>query len=543
MTISPNIAENASDALACNFGLPEDLDHSQIRQVLEPHYAIRLKPESSRSLTFYDSFDWRLWLAGMVLHRAPEDLVLSRRADGWLGRSCAALQLAAEQPMPVLVADFPSGPLYGRLEKLLELRGLLQVASFELRERTLELLDESRKVVVRVELVMLDEDGAGRNVHKLCRVRPLRGYDQDASHVVELVTAKLGISPPDAGPLDAYFVNHGKQPAPYTLKPDFGLQASMSAREAVCQIVATMQAIARSNEGGIINDIDTEFLHDFRICIRKIRSVLSLIKDIFPEESTRKLKQAYSEIGKRTNRLRDLDVYLLNPEQYKQFLPGQLQDGVDAIAVDYSAERERECKAVANYLRSADYRKTVDWLNEFFANPAKSPPTEHSQLPLLPLISQRIRKRYRRIVKISKGLDPSTPDESIHQLRIHCKKLRYLLEFFQELFAAESVAVITRQLRRLQNTLGKFNDYSVQQQDLVKYWHDHHTERQDDPDLAMSIGGLIGALHSLQQEQRKVIEKRLSAFCSRKAQARLDELTRAGQTASSGKLDTQEVAQ
>jgi CHAD domain-containing protein len=69
----------------------------------------------------------------------------------------------------------------------------------------------------------------------------------------------------------------GTAPRQYTLRPAFDLAPELPARETARRIIHKILGISRQNEAGIIDDIDTEFLHDYRICLRKIRSVLSLI--------------------------------------------------------------------------------------------------------------------------------------------------------------------------------------------------------------------------------------------------------------------------
>ena len=41
-----------------------------------------------------------------------------------------------------------------------------------------------------------------------------------------------------------------------------------------------------------------------------------------------------------------------------------------------------------------------------------------------------IGKRYRGVVRRGRGITSASSDESLHALRIRCKQLRYLLEFF-----------------------------------------------------------------------------------------------------------------
>ena len=232
-----------------------------------------------------------------------------------------------------------------------------------------------------------------------------------------------------------------------------------------------MLAIARENEAGIIDDIDTEFLHDYRICVRKIRSVLSLIKGIYPEEKTEELKAAFAQFCDVTNRLRDLDVYLARSGRiYRDASRGDSGPALEVMFRDFAKERRRALRKVVAHLGSPAYRAAIEAAEDFFAAPSHLPETEVSQSPVGPLVARRIEKSYKRIVKIERSLGADTPDEAIHQVRIQCKKLRYLVEFFSELLPADETEHIEKQLRRLQNSLGLFNDYSVQQRALLSYW-------------------------------------------------------------------------
>ena len=39
-----------------------------------------------------------------------------------------------------------------------------------------------------------------------------------------------------------------------------------------------------------------------------------------------------------------------------------------------------------------------------------------------------IMRRFLKVCKTAQAINAATPDEEIHRLRIHCKKLRYLME-------------------------------------------------------------------------------------------------------------------
>jgi len=272
--------------------------------------------------------------------------------------------------------------------------------------------------------------------------------------------------------------------------------------------------ILRENEAGLIADIDTEFLHDYRICIRKIRSLLSLVKGIYPDDKTEELKAAFSDLGAATNRLRDLDVYLLARKERADLLPPGFRPAIGEMFADFERERAIQHQTVAAALATDDYRRRVGAIEAFFTEPDALPFSAASALAIGPFVARRIYKRYRRIQRIERTLGHDTPDEAIHQIRINCKKLRYLLEFFSELFPADATRPIEKQLRRLQNRLGAFNDYSVQQKSLLDYWAGKRGEPGGHADLALAIGGLVAVLNSRQQAERQAIHDDLETFCS-----------------------------
>ena len=88
--------------------------------------------------------------------------------------------------------------------------------------------------------------------------------------------------------------------------------------------------------------------------------------------------------------------------------------------------------------------------------------------------------------------------------------MRYLLECFGHLFPAESVDPLARQLAKLQNVLGRFNDTSLQQKYLLQQAAGHL--ESGETRLALSLGGLIGSLHHEQSALRNKVSARLHRF-------------------------------
>jgi CHAD domain-containing protein len=115
-------------------------------------------------------------------------------------------------------------------------------------------------------------------------------------------------------------------------------------------------------------------------------------------------------------------------------------------------------------------------------------------VPVINLARQRIYKRYRRIVKAGQRILKNTEDEQLHALRIECKKLRYLMEFFASLFPPKKISRLIKQLKKLQNNLGDFNDLCVQEEYLLNIASEMPVTDDQSRKTLLAIGGLVETL-------------------------------------------------
>ena len=481
--------------------LPEGFSETHFLQT----FGDRLTRAETRHLTFWDTFEWGIWFGGCLLFSKGKHFWLCRRDAGWIGAEWAAEKINTEHPR--FARDFKA--IKGRLSGLLKLRGLAPVLEVTFRQRITELHNESEEIICQIELI---EVAPGKHAEegqlRYCRLLPAPGHEEEVSLVTESLT-QLGAVLATEGPLDVLLRNAGRTPHKYTLRPHVPIDWLDPAREVVGRIVRTMLAIARSNEHGICNDIDTEFLHDYRICIRKIRATLGLIKGVYPSRETVKIREALAHLARETNRLRDLDVYFLARKKHLALLPPVFQPALESILHDFELERVDAFQKVTEHLQS--HTQTMEDLDHFFKETTPHPLSQTSELPIGPLVFERIYKHYRKIRNLSNELDPDASDEAMHALRIECKKLRYLMEFFTELIPKEAAGAMEKPLKQLQNRLGEFNDASVQQKFLLDYWKQH--PRGDEHFArALSIGGVVSVLNYRQSQQREKILEALTTF-------------------------------
>ena len=83
-------------------------------------------------------------------------------------------------------------------------------------------------------------------------------------------------------PLDAVLATAGRAPGEYTGKIDVELDPTMPARMALAAVLLQLLDTLEANVPGTVRDIDTEFLHDLRVAVRRTRSALKLGAVLLP---------------------------------------------------------------------------------------------------------------------------------------------------------------------------------------------------------------------------------------------------------------------
>lgn len=402
--------------------------------------------------------------------------------------------------------DLRGGPVKEALSGLFPLRCLLPAASGRVARKGYRFF---WKQADRGAMVRWQFSGAFGSV-SLIGLLAEPGAPRDAA--VHFLTG-LGAEP--AVPGDLYALLAPGRPV-YRLKPPVPLTPAQPALEAVAAIIRSCLGVARQNEPGIISDLDTEFLHDYRISLRRIRTVLNLFNGVFTARDAARLKQVFSGVMDATGRPRDLDVYLLQRERFHAQVPEQLHRGLDAMFRAFEAERQQCHQRFALYLADARYKRQITALQAEFADTSGIAPGSKAGRPALQLAQKLIWKRYCKVCRIAAGISADTPDSEVHELRINCKRLRYLMELFEPLFESAELKAALKPLKRLQNTLGDFNDCSVQQAALLKFAGSPAATRE----ITLSVGALIAVLHQNQRDARAMVEEKFQAFDSPETQRR-----------------------
>lgn len=225
---------------------------------------------------------------------------------------------------------------------------------------------------------------------------------------------------------------------------------------AVRRLLERLLADAWACEPGILAGTDDEFLHRYRVSLRRARVLVGQAKDFLGLRAARSLGCHLRALAQRTGPLRDLDVQLASCPGMPNLPPGERAILEGGFLAHLDQRRARERRAFLRYLRSREHQHRRDRLREILAEP----PVAGSFPPLGEFLADRIRQRFRKLAKGTDGAD--FPDDgTLHRCRIEAKKLRYLLEFGQGLLPVRRTARCIRDLKRVQDALGQAHDLMV----------------------------------------------------------------------------------
>ena len=455
--------------------------------------------ETSTTFEVYDSFDWRLYRKGWQLIRQHQHYAIKRCADD---QTVADATLDTAKPRP-FHWDFPASGFSRCLEPVLEMRALLPVAVVTRQSTLLDVRNTDAKTVVRLAI-----DRFGINAGDLpiirCRLLPVRGYEKEAGEVAQALD-EMELAPTQGSPVMAGLEQSGITPGGYSSKINVTLSPDMPAAAAVHHIMASLVATMQVNLPGLREDIDSEFLHDFRVAARRARSLLSQIEGAFDDETTATLQRQLKAIGAMTGNVRDLDVYLLKKTEYSDLVPDFLKPGVVQLFQTLQRKRRYAKDRMVKAMAGDHFAAAMQAMQAFVqSDPSDLSAGKAGSHPIGAIAMASIYKRFRRVLKNGRRIDATAPDSQLHALRIHCKKLRYLLEFFASLFPEEQMKGLIKQLKQLQDNLGDFNDLSVQQDFLTQLLAAIKPANAQAVVMSAAIGGLVSRLyasHSTVREQ------------------------------------------
>jgi CHAD domain-containing protein len=214
-------------------------------------------------------------------------------------------------------------------------------------------------------------------------------------------------------------------------------------------------------------------------------------------------------------------VYLLKFEDYQNQLPESLRTDLEPLRTFLKRHHEQEQTRLSRELQTAAYRQLKNQWRRYLTAPLpKRPAADDAPKPIGEVAPRRTWRMYKRVLREGRAITPASPAEELHELRKSCKKLRYLMEFFQRLYPAKTIRALIKELKGLQENLGDFQDLEVQIHSLKHYSEQMQQEGDMTPRTELAMDILLNSLETRMQEVRDIFASRFQQFASKSNEKR-----------------------
>jgi len=228
---------------------------------------------------------------------------------------------------------------------------------------------------------------------------------------------------------------------------------------------------------------DPEGVHSMRVASRRLRSVL---RDFMPYLRKRPLAPALKQLRNLADALgevRDLDVSIASLEKMASHAPAEVPAGLKHFIDTKKQQREQAREDLMPILEGDDLKELE---TEFLAGVDEATATRAGSpaITFLTMSQEIILERLKEFEALSNGLLNPFEVETLHDLRIAAKRLRYALELFQQCWG-QSLSGYAKRIARIQGALGDLHDCDVWIEGLGKPIINARKHRQADQVAAL----------------------------------------------------------
>lgn len=453
-------------------------------------------PRPSRLIisTYYDTPSYDLTHAGITLRYRVE-----RRKRAWQLK----LPLCDNRQEIEVVDRHPLPPPTLLDVLVLHLRQRRPVPLVTLRvRRTSVIVRRNRRPIAEVSL---DSVTAVQDGHVILRFRELeieslKAGEEELDDIARLVR-RAGAREHDRRPK---LFRALSLPAPESATPP---EADAPLVDHLTWTLARHVRWLMAHDPGTRLGMESESLHQMRVAVRRLRSVLRAARPILPRDWNESLTKELSWLGECLGQARDLDVQIA----YFQEEIGQLDEPdrkpLAQFVTYLQSKRAHAQQMVLSALNSARYFDLVHRLEQA----AHDPPVVDATTP--DTLHALAKREFKKLKKAVRHIGPEPNDAILHAVRIKTKRTRYAAEL--ALWSAgKPAARFIKQARAVQDLLGAYQDSVTAETYIRSFSNESNNTR-----AAFVAGRLIERQRQRREQLRHALPELLKTLLKRGKQA------------------------
>jgi triphosphatase len=338
--------------------------------------------------------------------------------------------------------------------------GLTPLAAFSGKRRSQRLLIGDAVVVLTLTQGQLRAAAAEREVARVI----LSGPAPAVLDLARRLTAALPLLPPGQSlGAEALSLATGQKPEPRRHGAPDTSQAT-SAEACFTLAIGHLLEVALHYAPMARAGLDPEGVHQLRVALRRLRSLLKVFRPITSGKPSRALDGMLKEMLGLLGPARDWDVFLGGiGADMAGLLPEDRR--LHALLEAAEAKRQAAYQALASALDGPGWRQilvagTAFLLEKPWRAGADAERLEWLDAPPQHFAARVLEKRWQKLCDDGAEIE-TLPAEALHELRLDAKRLRYAAEVFAPVYPEKAARRFQRRLARLQEELGRSNDAAV----------------------------------------------------------------------------------
>jgi CHAD domain-containing protein len=475
--------------------------------------------------TLLDTFDGRLHAAGIRLEARSEagaGTTLVVRSAG-----SAAVEVMVDA-IPSVAGELPPGPIRSRLAPLLDVRAVLPVVAVVSQYATCVRRNDAGKAIVSVIFHGRPalKAGAGEllSAASVAEILEYEGYSKAAREAADLLVS-LGLSSRPGDVLDLAAERSHIDLRGFVDSPTVPLEREEPALDGFKRVLENLAGTIDANWQGTVDAVDPEFLHDFRVAVRRTRSVLAHGKQVVPADARDHFGVEFRRLGTITSPPRDLDVYVIEWPGYVAGLDAEAASALEPVVAHIGRQRDAAHAALADDLRSTRYHGAMAAWRAWLEAPVDAAlENKRSSDALGAFVARRLDRAQRRLLDRGRTIGRHTSAEELHELRKDAKRLRYLIECFGGLLPAGSRRPFVQRLKALQDNLGEHQDTEVHAGYLRSLSRELERVPGVTPDTLLAMGRMVELFEQRRQAAREDFAERFTSYDSKQTAKAFGEL-------------------
>jgi inorganic triphosphatase YgiF len=423
--------------------------------------------------TYFDTAGYMLRDSGYVLrvrNNGPDNIqtVKSiRSGDQGLGRGEWEAKVRGDRPVANAAAN---SPLSNLLNKPNDWEALQPIFTVEVHRDTYLFVQGETVIEVALDNGVVRREGGEHSIVE-AELELKKGEPQALPAFARDITAAVPCLVSLTSKAEwGYRLLAGEAMRPATnLK--YSLRREMSTAEVIRAIGHTCLAALFHNLALLIAGGGVEALHQSRVCLRRLRAILSLFKSALGwEDGKATIQQKLKWLSGVLRDGRELDVLITsvlapaaaaNPD-----IPG-----FEPLLASFQAHRDRAYVAIMDNLRSRRLSElSLDLVGGLLAPIAANAACREAERQKLArqFVATEVQRRLKSLLRDSRKIERLAPAEQ-HRIRLRAKKLRYMIEPFGDLIPPKRFREGVSSLHGIQDALGDLNDCEVNRKLVLAY--------------------------------------------------------------------------